>query len=91
VGSILSKEALALSMVMVQDDLSQVITEPRWVRISTSRETSVMSGTFFKVTGLSKSRVAGMRARTEFLEPEGLMVPERTWPPWILRVMTGVL
>jgi hypothetical protein len=28
-----------------------------------------------------------MRATTAFFEPEALIVPDKTWPPWIFRCM----
>lgn len=49
-----------------------------------SLATSVISGTLDRVTGWLKRIVAGIRATMEFFEPEGVMVPERTWPPLTL-------
>jgi hypothetical protein len=44
-----------------------------------------MSGTLSKVTGSSVSSVAQKMGRTEFLLPDGVMVPERGRPPWTMR------
>ena len=64
-------------MARIWVDLFQSILLPKWVSRVTSLATSVISGMFFKVTGESKSRVAGIRATTEFLEPEGVISPDR--------------
>src|SRR5882724_11370522 len=44
-----------------------------------------MSGTFLSVTGSSVSSVAQKIGSTEFLLPDGVMVPERGLPPLTMR------
>jgi hypothetical protein len=63
--------------------------EPWWRAKATSLSRSVMSGMFFSVMGSSVSSVAQKMGSTEFLLPEGVMVPERGLPPWTMRSDMG--
>src|SRR5580658_7699972 len=65
--------------------LSQSIAEPWDSKNDTSLSRSVMSGTFVSVTGSSVSSVAQRMGSTEFLLPDGVMVPERGLPPLTTR------
>ena len=60
---------------------SHVTREPCSVKKVTSFSTSVMLGTLRSVTGSSVSSVAQRSGSTEFLLPEGVMVPLRGLPP----------
>ena len=64
---------------------SQVMREPCSVKKFTSFSTSVMFGTWRSVTGASVRSVAHRMGSTEFLLPEGVMVPLRGLPPWMMR------
>src|SRR4051812_21632120 len=64
---------------------SQAMTEPCSMKKLTSFSTSVMFGTFSNVTLASVSSVAHRMGSTEFLLPEGVIVPLRGLPPWMMR------
>ena len=74
---------------MVPAERSQSMREPWAVRKATSLFRSVMSGTFRRVTGSSVSKVAQKIGNTEFLLPEGTMVPESGLPPCTMRSDMG--
>src|ERR1700679_774307 len=70
---------------MTPDSRFQSMTEPCDVKKDTSLSRSVMSGTFLSVTSSSVSSVAQRIGSAEFLLPEGVMVPERGFPPLTTR------
>jgi hypothetical protein len=61
------------------------MTEPCSEKKVTSFSTSVMCGTLRRTTLASVSSVAQRMGRTEFLLPDGVMVPLRGLPPWMMR------
>ena len=60
---------------------SHATLEPCSEKKLTSFSTSVIFGTFRSVTGASVRSVAQRTGRTEFLLPDGVMVPLRGLPP----------
>ena len=76
------------STAIVPAARSHAMREPCSWKNVTSFSTSVISGTFSSATGSSVSRVAHKMGRTEFLLPEGVMVPERGLPPLTMRSAT---